>query len=53
MERLAEFVKSVLAGVMISIGGFVFLSCDNKYGSIWAKTFDSKIPRRAPSNLSR
>ena len=31
MERLAEFVKSVLAGVMISIGGFVFLSCDNKY----------------------
>ena len=31
MERLTEFVKSVLAGVMISIGGYVFLSCDNKY----------------------
>lgn len=31
MKRLAEFLKSILAGVMISMGGIVFLSCDNKY----------------------
>ncbi len=31
MVRLAEFIKSILAGVMISIGGSVFLSCENRY----------------------
>ena len=31
MSRLREFVKSLLAGMMISIGGTVYLSCDNKY----------------------
>lgn len=32
MKRItAEFIKSILAGVMISIGGTVFLSCENRY----------------------
>lgn len=31
MARLYEFVKSISAGIMISIGGMVFLSCDNRY----------------------
>lgn len=31
MKRVAEFIKSFLAGVMISIGGSVFLSCENRY----------------------
>lgn len=31
MKRIAEFIKSILAGVMISIGGSVFLSCENRY----------------------
>lgn len=32
MLRIAEFIKSILAGVMISIGGSVFLACgDNRY----------------------
>lgn len=31
MKRISEFIKSVLAGVMIAIGGTVFLSCENKY----------------------
>lgn len=30
-KRTAEFIKSILAGVMISIGGTVFLSCENRY----------------------
>lgn len=30
-NRAAEFIKSVLAGIMISIGGMVYLSCENKY----------------------
>ena len=29
--RFAEFLKSILAGIMISIGCMVFLSCENKY----------------------
>lgn len=31
MERLTQFIKSILAGIAISIGGFVNLSCDNRY----------------------
>lgn len=31
MVRVAQFIKSILAGVMISIGGSVFLSCENRY----------------------
>ena len=31
MTRLYEFIKSIAAGIMISIGGMVFLSCDNRY----------------------
>lgn len=31
MEWLKEFVKSIIAGIMISIGCIVNLSCDNKY----------------------
>lgn len=31
MKRISEFIKSILAGVMISIGGTVFLSCENRY----------------------
>lgn len=31
MERLCEFVKSVFAGIAISIGGMVYLSCENRY----------------------
>lgn len=31
MKRISEFIKSILAGVMISIGGSVFLSCENRY----------------------
>ncbi len=31
MKRLSEFIKSILAGIMISIGGVVFLKCDIKY----------------------
>lgn len=31
MARLFEFIKSIAAGIMISIGGMVFLSCDNRY----------------------
>ena len=31
MARLYEFIKSIAAGIMISIGGMVFLSCDNRY----------------------
>lgn len=30
-KRISEFVKSILAGLMIGIGGSVFLSCENKY----------------------
>lgn len=31
MKRLAEFIKSILAGMAISLGGAVYLSCENKY----------------------
>lgn len=31
MEWLRELIKSILAGIMISIGCIVNLSCDNKY----------------------
>lgn len=31
MKRISEFIKSILAGIMISIGGIVFLKCDIKY----------------------
>lgn len=31
MVRLWEFIKSIFAGVAISIGGMIYLSCDNKY----------------------
>ena len=31
MARMAQFIKSILAGVMISIGGSVFLSCESRY----------------------
>ncbi len=31
MIRISEFIKSILAGIMISIGGSVFLSCENRY----------------------
>ncbi len=31
MKRLAVFFKAIAAGIMISIGGAVYLSCDNKY----------------------
>lgn len=31
MDRVTGFIKAVLAGIMISIGGAVYLSCDNKY----------------------
>ena len=31
MKRLSEFIKAILAGAAISIGGIVFLSCDVKY----------------------
>lgn len=31
MIRLSEFIKSILAGIMISIGGSVFLSCESRY----------------------
>lgn len=30
-KRISEFVKSILAGLMIGIGASVFLSCENKY----------------------
>lgn len=30
-KRTAEFIKSTAAGVMISIGGAAFLSCENRY----------------------
>lgn len=30
MKRIAEFIKSILAGMAISLGGAVFLSCENK-----------------------
>lgn len=30
MARISQFIKSILAGVMISIGGSVFLSCENR-----------------------
>lgn len=30
-KRSAEFIKSIAAGIMISIGGAVFLSCENRY----------------------
>lgn len=29
--RAAEFLKAVAAGIMISVGGIVFLSCENRY----------------------
>lgn len=29
--RLAEFIKSIAAGIMISIGGAVYLSCESRY----------------------
>ena len=29
--RCSEFIKAILAGIAISVGGTVFLSCDNKY----------------------
>ena len=31
MKRVSEFIKAILAGIAISIGGVVFLSCDVKY----------------------
>lgn len=31
MVRFAEFIKSILAGMAISLGGAVYLSCENKY----------------------
>ncbi len=31
MSRLSELLKSVLAGIMVSMGGIAYLSCDNKY----------------------
>lgn len=31
MTRISEFIKSILAGIMISVGGMIFLACDNKY----------------------
>ena len=31
MERFIEFIKSIFAGIMISVGGVVYLSCENKY----------------------
>ncbi len=31
MKRIAEFIKSILAGMAISLGGAVYLSCENKY----------------------
>lgn len=31
MKKLAVFLRAIAAGVMISIGGAVYLSCDNKY----------------------
>lgn len=31
MKRLVVFIRAVTAGVMIAVGGTVFLSCDNKY----------------------
>lgn len=31
MVRIAEFIKSILAGMAISLGGAVYLSCENKY----------------------
>lgn len=36
MKKIAAgFVKSILAGLAVSLGGYVFLSCDNKYvGSV-------------------
>ncbi len=30
MARISQFIKSILAGVMISIGGSVFLSCESR-----------------------
>lgn len=30
-KRIAEFIKSIAAGIMISIGGAAFLSCENRY----------------------
>ncbi len=30
MTRVSQFIKSILAGVMISIGGSVFLSCESR-----------------------
>ena len=31
MKKLAVFLRAIGAGIMISIGGAVYLSCDNKY----------------------
>jgi len=31
MEWVREFIKSIIAGIMISIGCIINLSCDNKY----------------------
>ena len=31
MKKIGVFLKAVAAGIMISIGGAVYLSCDNKY----------------------
>ena len=31
MERVKQFVSSILAGMMIGVGGIVYLSCDNSY----------------------
>ena len=31
MERLVQFVRAILAGIAISIGGYAYLSCENKY----------------------
>lgn len=31
MKRLGVFLRAIAAGVMISIGGAAYLSCDNKY----------------------
>lgn len=31
MERLKQFIRSILAGGAVAIGGYVYLSCDNKY----------------------
>ena len=53
MEWIRSFVKSILAGIMISVGCVVNLSCDNKYigailfciGLITILLFNFNLPR--------